>query len=559
MDSFEIVVSPQVLIRAFVILLYVLVCLFSFWRLIPRLSPEARRLAVGMLAAQIIVIVVALEIEPTSKFERYLWLFSGADWNGGEWNIPAMLASTQLALVGGVALLAAWLDCTRTAWQRFYLVGIGVLFLFLGLDEYLTLHEYILNWGTYYGALGVGLAVATMFVAARSPRYVLKWLVCLLTGLAMAALGAMVFDTLWTCDNLGLLRLDGCLDFSMWEEALEYAGIWLVLVGMLGLFSDVVSTPSPGVSRLLYAMPVLWMLVLLLNSLVPRLEVRLLAQPANVQFASGIQLRGYHIDRGGGSRILRLYASARQEDYIGLGYSSHLVDQVTGESIASRDQWADRRHGFWPFGPDYSPVFLQWMEVEIPPQAPTNRALWVVLTLWRKRDRDFVRQKILASDHKLLDETQVVLGELVLPANSAASSTVAPLAVFVNGFALETVDLPERAQAGETLRIPLTWHSDESGQEDLVQFLHFGFENSGDWWVYDRPPLGPRLPTRLWYSGLADSEVWEVPLPPDLAPGRYEVFTGLYRSRDLERVSARDADGLAWLDGRVSLGALIID
>ena len=81
------------------------------------------------------------------------------------------------------------------------------------------------------------------------------------------------------------------------------------------------------------------------------------------------------------------------------------------------------------------------------------------------------------------------------------------------------------------MRISFTWHSDVNWQEDLVQFLHFGFENSGDWWVYDRPPLGPRLPTRLWYSGLADSEAWEVPLPPDLAPGRYEVFTGLYRSR----------------------------
>ena len=47
--------------------------------------------------------------------------------------------------------------------------------------------------------------------------------------------------------------------------------------------------------------------------------------------------------------------------------------------------------------------------------------------------------------------------------------------------------------------------------------------------------------------------------PADLSPGRYEVFTGLYRSRDLERVPARDADGVAWLDGRVLLGNLIIE
>ena len=60
-------------------------------------------------------------------------------------------------------------------------------------------------------------------------------------------------------------------------------------------------------------------------------------------------------------------------------------------------------------------------------------------------------------------------------------------------------------------------------------------------------------------AGLADSEVWQAPLPADLAPGRYEVFTGLYRTRDQERIPANDLDGLAWVDGRVSLGSLIVE
>ena len=49
-----------------------------------------------------------------------------------------------------------------------------------------------------------------------------------------------------------------------------------------------------------------------------------------------------------------------------------------------------------------------------------------------------------------------------------------------------------------------------------------------------------------WYSGLADSETWQVPLPADLAPGRYSVFTGLYRARDQERIPASDAKGSAF-------------
>ena len=235
-----------------------------------------------------------------------------------------------------------------------------------------------------------------------------------------------------------------------------------------------------------------------------------------------------------------------------------MVDQVSGESIASRDEWADRQHGVWLLGPQYVPTYRQWMQVKIAPDAPPNRALWVVLTLWRKRDEAFVRQTVLDSDHRLLDDTQVVLDELVLPAVSADMST-AGLAKLDNGFVLAAVEMPEHAQAGETLRMSFTWRSDVDGQEDHVQFLHFGNVESGDWWVYDQLPLGDRLPTRLWYKGLADSEVWQAPLPADLAPGRYEVFTGLYRTRDLERVPASDADGVAWLDGRVSLGILLIE
>ena len=65
--------------------------------------------------------------------------------------------------------------------------------------------------------------------------------------------------------------------------------------------------------------------------------------------------------------------------------------------------------------------------------------------------------------------------------------------------------------------------------------------------------LGP-----LQYSGLADTEVWQVPLPDDLAPGKYTVFTGLYRRSDLKRVPAYDAEGTPWLDARVPLGIISI-
>ncbi len=547
------VISTEALIRAFVLLLYAPVGLISYRLLLPRLSLTAKRLAIGMLLAQIFVIVVSLEIRPTADFDRWLWDLSK------EWNIPATLASTQLALVAGVALVTAWLDRARPAWRRLYLVAIGLLFLFMAWDELTRIHESIQDWGRYYAAFGAVVVAATGIVALRSPRHALKWHVCLLTGLAMAAFGAIALDqflNLKFC-GVGIFQLSRCVGDTPFEEPLEFVGIWLALLATLGHFSDAAPPLQPNVQRILYALPPLWILMIVLIHPIHSVNIPNWARPASVQFESGTEIYGYQLDNGGlhSSVVIHLLGGAIDSE---TGYSIHLIDQVSGDSTASRNEYLNRKDKVSDLSHDYRPIYRQSVEVEIPPQAPVNRALWIVLTHWREEGGEFDRQKILESDHRLLDDKQVVLGELVLRDDSAASSTV-PLAVFDNGFALETVDLPERAQAGETLTIAIAWHSDKDSEEDYTQFLHFIHEESGVHWGHDQFPLGARLPTRLWYSGLADVEVWQVRLPSDLAPGRYHVFTGLYRRRDLERVPAKDADGQRWLDGRVSLGSLIVE
>ena len=166
MNSADIVISSDAIIRISVILLYVPIGLISVRLLIPRLSPSAKRLALGMLAAQALVIVLALESRPTAAFDRWLWDFHE------EWNIQAMLASAQLAAVGGVALLIAWLGRSRPIWQRLYFAGTGLVFIFLGLDEYLALHEFIQDWELRYIALGRcrGLGDLGCGLAIRAPR-----------------------------------------------------------------------------------------------------------------------------------------------------------------------------------------------------------------------------------------------------------------------------------------------------------------------------------------------------------------------------------------------------
>ena len=425
----ELFVSAKTLAGIFVFLVYAPIVLISYWKLIPRLSPAAKRIASGFLAAQVLVIAVSLEIQPSSSFERWLWHLNR------EWNIPSTLASTQLALVSCFALMTAWLAKGRRIWLRLYLLGIGLLFLYLARDEYTTLHESIGeaigDWMSLYEALGIAVAVITFAVALCSPRRIRIWHLCLLAGLAVSAAGGLVIEQYHLqriCGSFGFLRLDKCLPLYNLEEPLEFLGIWLTLVAMLGHFSDAAPMSKPRVRRFLYALPALWILLLFQSEAIfPTISFNYYGQrvdnvqSADVEFEADIHLYGFSTkERGTTARkpykqlYLDLFLSPRQWDFSGLGYSFHLVDQASGAAIAGGEQYFNQQYTFW-LGPGYAPIYRQRIKIKIPPQAATNGALWGVLTVWREKDGEYVHQRVIASDHPLLDDTQVILGELRWP------------------------------------------------------------------------------------------------------------------------------------------------
>ena len=545
--------SPDALIGFFVAILFIAVGGFSCARLVPLLSPIGKGIALSFLALHTIVITLCLLLHPSAPFDRWLWDLHE------EWNIPASLASVQLGLVGGLALMTAWLARGVKGAFRLYMLGIAIVFFFLGLDEYLALHEFIMDWELRYIALGIVVVAATLLLARTSSRRARIWYAVFLFGLALSVAGALALNALpVACETWLFFRFDGCIEFYGLEEALEFLGIWLTLIAILGHFADAVPSPSRLTSRLMAALPAVWIALLVLNALLPRLELRFAGNEVSVEFDSGIRLLGYSIDKGARHVNARLYARARQADYIGLGYSLHLVDQVSGDSVAGVDEWADRQHGIWILGPDFEPVYRQSFSLPIPPETAANRVMSIVLSLWRRGRGGYERQAIVESDAPTLSDTQVVLGEMALRKPLAVTSTQS-LGSFENGFALQGVELPEVVAAGETLSVTFTWRSEVEGALDYGQFLHLGHDESGEWFVHDQPPLGDRLPTRLWYAGLHDSETWSVLLPDDLAPGRYSVFTGLYRVSDKERLPVKDAAGAPWSDARVALGSLIVE
>ena len=295
---------------------------------------------------------------------------------------------------------------------------------------------------------GPALVVATVAAAFRAPRRIWIWHLCLVFGLALMAAGGLVIDDLpKSCGALGFFRFNGCLNTQFLEESLELMGGWLALVASLGWFSDAVSPAGSRLRLLLFIIPAFWILFLVLFSPTNQIEVSPPDQSISVQFDSGAHLYGYRMTNDGlpSSIIVRLPFGVNATEQ---GFSIDLLEQVGLESFSSRSYRFDTERMVWPKRYGFVPLYRQFANLELPSPSPTNRALWIVLSLWREGDGNFVRQEILSSNRQLLSDTQVILTELVIPAASAIPPA-SPAALFDNGFSLDTVKLPETARAGE--------------------------------------------------------------------------------------------------------------
>ncbi len=540
----------------FIWLLYGAAGLAVFRWLRPGLSAGCQGLLVFALAAQIAIVSLGLYLQPQTAQQRWLWHLDA------ERNVVSTLSTAQLALVGWLALFTAWVAAGGLARQRLLMIFVWLVFLFLAWDEWHSVKDNYANWQRYYAALGLALAGATAFIAWHAPREARKYYACILTGLGMSAVGAIILDIVpLDCDFFLLWRIDidGCLDLYRIEEVLELVGVWIVLAAVCGLYCD--ARRGERARRLGFShflLPPLYVLgTVAVVPIANAFELRM-TQPVDARYEKTVRLEAVGMTRDAEGYDVNLYVVANKwHRFTGLGYSLNLVDQASGEMLAQADAGAARRRSWHTALYDPTFKYVEWLRLRLPPNSPENRAMWLLFTVWREQDDGYERQRVVASDLPLLSDTQVILDEFVIRAPSQPASQPA-LAIFDNGFALQSVDMPTSVQSGETREIRFTWRAAEAPAEEYTQFLHFHHEATGAFWNFDQQPLGPRLPTRLWYSGLADSETWRVAFPADLEPGRYSVYTGLYALDGLARMSGRTADGDDLVDSRLPLGSIVV-
>ncbi len=538
-----------------------LVWLIFYWRKMrPHCPPVATTLVTlcwltnfGLLLLNLLYII---DYFPEGHHLHRRWYYQGE----GIQNIPTLFSTAQLLFAGALALTIGLRNKPRVLLRTGYWLLFAVGFFTLALDEILVLHE---RWGGMYVLYvigGVVLLVGGILEARRRARLTIGisflWI---FGGLSIAFLCAKYLDRLpqlqcW--NDLGI-----CFILGFWEENAELLGVLSALTGLLAYAGATIPVSARG-STTKIALASFAISIVITRALfwqVPRVELHTIAHPLRIEpdFAN-LEALGFRWDipRASGRSTVFLYLRSADSLTQKFGFSIEVLDQTTARLLVKQDEWNQISARDWLPGRIYRQrVDFQLLYDDI----PTDRALWLALTLWRKEGEAYPPLTITASDQHLLSDTQVVLGEYVFPAAEQGALPDDALDYrFGNNFALRGAEIPANARTGDTLAIPFTWQAVSDSTEDWVQFLHFVHEETGALWNHDQQPLGARLPTRLWYEGLRDTEAWQITLPADLASGNYAIYTGLYRLSDLARLPVSDVDGLPLPDARVPLGYLTI-
>ena len=532
------------------------------------LVPEwALRLIYLFLVIQILLLVfnIVLEHTDSSLFPVDLWHLDY------ERNIPSILSTIQLLQLG-ILCLVTGITSVKISWaERLYwlVLCLGIIIIALIEFEILPRRIFQLSYQELYLPPGLLVAAATLALILRNSDGKRRlFLSLLLGGLGVWGLGALLIDNiLFNNSSSGIVPI---------EETLETLGILVALAGVAGYAATVASSARTGRFVIVTGMLLFFLMSgdlinarygeqigKLIYPYKTQVEERLFARRILADIDDhALTLTGWLFDfpNAGESATMHLWLHASSSLEGGFGIAIQLLDQENEAVIAAADKmsWNGRNTEKWKPGRQFTRS--QAVKLTLPADLPVNRAFWLTLSFWEYEGNVAIRPlPVDSSDYPLLGETRIILDELVFPETVTSASLAEAPVRFANGFVLQAASIPGRAQAGEELEVAFRWGTDSAGSEDWTQFLHLVHEESGSLWNKDRMPLGLRLPTHLWYAGLQSSEVWHFTLPADLQPGRYAIYSGLYRLSDLQRLGVTLADGAQPADARIPLGTILIE
>ncbi|MDQ7025131.1 MAG: hypothetical protein Q9P44_06190 [Anaerolineae bacterium] len=245
----DVITTSQVAILASLHFFYIILIAAMGWVLLAR---PYRTILIGLASAGWVWSLAAM-IDFNQRDTGFLSWFLDPS---AERNFSAMATSIMLALIGVTAAVLFWKttrqqsEHTRvnhTLTLRLYWLLLAIMFFFLAVDEYASIHEQFHLWRQGYLALGGSIALLSLVTAARE-NVLRPYIALFIVGLASLGFAGVIIDafsnqniidigsfnlTLFSCHNtfLGV----NCRDYAQTEELWELVGacvMWLSLLSV---------------------------------------------------------------------------------------------------------------------------------------------------------------------------------------------------------------------------------------------------------------------------------------------------------------------------------------
>ena len=498
-------------------------------------------------------------VERYEAGEFFEWFFNLSR----ELALGATFSSMLLMAIGVMAFLNGLVLPTSRLWKRGYWFLLGVVFVFLGLDEYYVIHETIQqaigNWQLIYGVGGIvvmGLSVVAYWYGFRddSDFFLILFVGFLLTGISAILLDFVTQEIICLRTSLGI----GCNRFFVIEEYLEMAGATIILASIVSYANQKVTVwrwkrsvqVLMGVTGLygLWLVGNLWIL--------PSIEARTSATAVDVHYGDDeMSLVGYRLSQElvePGDRILiTLYWRPNRwlrREYI---QSIHALERPTFRSIAQYDTPRNDRYPTDAWIPGL--VVREVLPLTLPGESDIPASYPLSLEFWHRDERLVV----IDSDHSQLNESTILLDQVTVYSGTPdLEPTVDVSYRFGSALLFSGYDLPDAGNAGDAIDVSFWWEAVEDVRTQLTQFVHLFHVTSETFYTFDRRPFADRFPTENWRAGLQMLDHWEIELPLDIPTGEYHVHTGLYDSNTIERKSVFDVSGGLVQDSSIPLGII---
>jgi hypothetical protein len=484
------------------------------------------------------------------------------------------MMSVQLICIGVMALLLIWRGRAKNRWRQFYWATLAGLFIFLGIDEFYSLHETFNYWRQTYMLLGGGIIAASAVIAwYSSNRKEQKFIALFILGFGLMGFGGVFLDAFsnmatvgpisFTCSTGGFWGVS-CQRYGMLEEFYELLGGGMMLLSVAAMMTAQIDVPQQRLPRQLVAFAgASWLLGIIGGYwLLPTVQSQLFASPMRADYLDGrlSLVRGnisHDVITIGETLDVTLYL--RANEFLPKDYSMSVTLLSRNPNNVGQISHDDMELGDFEY-PTYAwiPGLLvrNTFHLTIPQDAPTEVSYRLVVSIWNNH----YNNRVPVESHEgfiIFDDGRLIIADIPVLADAPAS--LPPTASdfrFEGQFRLAGYELAREMTVGDTVDIRFWWSTQAEVDTYWWHFLHFVHTERDLFYSFNQEPFEGQFPTGTWPASMTIVDTWPIRLPDDMVPGLYRVQTGMFNLETSVRASVLDEDGQPVPEQSIILGTV---